>query len=98
MGYPTIGFSYIGVSRSVHHPAYAELIALLLEARKGAGLRQAEVAQRLGRPQSFVSKFEKGERRLDVIELIALCNVLGVSPLTILQKVAATLEQPVFPL
>ncbi len=98
MGYPTIGFNYDRVTRSVHHPAYAELLAFLVQARNAAGLRQAEVAEMLGRPQSFVSKFEKGERRLDVIELIALCRVLGINPVEIVKRVSAILERTALPL
>ncbi len=86
------------MTRSVHHPAYSELLACLVEARKGAGLHQAQVAQRLGRPQSFVSKFEKGERRLDVIELIGLCGILGVNPVTVFERVAAALVDTDSPL
>ncbi len=44
-----------------------------------AGLRQADLARKLGEPQSFVSKYESGERRLDVLELRQLCTILGVS-------------------
>jgi transcriptional regulator with XRE-family HTH domain len=44
-----------------------------------AGLRQSDVAARLGRPQSFVSKYESGERRLDLVELWTVCRVLGIS-------------------
>jgi transcriptional regulator with XRE-family HTH domain len=47
--------------------------------RKKAGLRQTEVANILGRPQSFVSKYESGQRRLDLIELEAICHALGVT-------------------
>lgn len=98
MGYPTTGFSCEKVTRSVHHPAYAELLSCLVEARKGAGLHQSQVAERLGRPQSFVSKFEKGERRLDVIELIALCGVLKVDPASIVSRLAAVLTDTEMPL
>ena len=49
------------------------------DARIGAGLTRAEVAGRLGVPQSFVSKYETGERRLDVGEVQAICRVLGLS-------------------
>ena len=49
-------------------PASARLRELLTEARSNAGLKQLDVAGRLGRPQSFVSKYEGGERRLDVVE------------------------------
>ncbi|MHC1713070.1 MAG: helix-turn-helix domain-containing protein [Solidesulfovibrio sp.] len=52
---------------------------LLMTLRKEAGLRQTEVANILGRPQSFVSKYESGQRRLDLIELEAICHALGVT-------------------
>lgn len=52
---------------------------LLREARLAAGLRQADVAARLGEPQSYVSKYESGERRLDIVELWAILDVLGMS-------------------
>lgn len=47
--------------------------------RVDAGLRQADLAKKLGEPQSFVSRYESGERRLDVLELRHICTVLGVS-------------------
>lgn len=55
------------------------LLELLRETRKEAGLRQDDVADRLGRPQSFVSKYESGERRLDILELYDVCGALGVT-------------------
>jgi transcriptional regulator with XRE-family HTH domain len=55
------------------------LLHLLREARAEAGLRQADVAEKLGQPQSYVSKYESGERRLDVVELWSVLDVLGVS-------------------
>lgn len=51
----------------------------LREARLKAGMTQGEVAKKLHRPQSFVSKYEKGERRLDIAEFIKICKVLGIS-------------------
>ncbi len=59
----------------------------LREARIKAGLRQEEVAQRLGQPQSFVSKYETGERRLDLAELRDICEVLGVSLTDLVRKI-----------
>lgn len=53
-------------------------MVLLRGYREEAGLRQTELAERLGRPQSFVSKYEAGERRLDLVELKGICTVLGV--------------------
>ena len=55
--------------RSLHTEAYRRFLTRLRRAREDAGLRQVEVANRLGRPQSYVSKCESGERRVDVIEL-----------------------------
>lgn len=52
---------------------------LLKEARLQAGLRQVDLAARMGVPQSLVSKIEVGERRLDLLELRAICEALGLS-------------------
>ena len=49
------------------------------EARIEAGFRQTDLAKRLGKPQSFVSKYESGERRLDLAELWEVCRAMGVS-------------------
>jgi transcriptional regulator with XRE-family HTH domain len=57
-----------------------KLRSLLSEARATAQLTQVQVAERLGRPQSFVSKYESGERQLDVIEFVEVCAALGVAP------------------
>lgn len=51
---------------------------LMVQARLKTGVTQAELAKLLDKPQSFVSKYEKGERRLDVVELITICRVLKV--------------------
>jgi transcriptional regulator with XRE-family HTH domain len=59
---------------------------LLREARDAAGLRQSDVAERLGQTQSYVSKYESGERRLDVLELRAVLEVLGVSLLDFVRR------------
>lgn len=53
-------------------------LALLKEIREVAGLRQQDVANKLKQPQSFVSKYESGERRLDLLELEQVCEVCGV--------------------
>jgi transcriptional regulator with XRE-family HTH domain len=55
------------------------LLALLRQARRETGLRQTDVAAKLRKPQSFVSNYESGERRLDLLELQSLCEVLGVN-------------------
>jgi transcriptional regulator with XRE-family HTH domain len=57
---------------------------LLVGVRKAAGLTQAELSQKLNRPQSFVSKYERGERRLDVIEFGEVAKALSVDPAKLL--------------
>ena len=64
--------------KSVHTRAYAVLRERLVAARHAAGLTQQELATRLGRPQSFVAKYEGGERRVDLVELFEIAKVLGV--------------------
>lgn len=58
----------------------------LIQARKSVDLTQVELAVRLGRPQSFVSKYERGERRLDIIEFCEVCRALGKDPVRFLQR------------
>ena len=62
---------------ATRNPRYRRFLVHLKAAREAAGLTQAEVAKRLGRPQSFVSKCESGERRVDVIELEAFAALYG---------------------
>ena len=62
------------------------LLALLRQIRQEAGLRQVELAERLGKPQSFVSKYESGERRLDLLEIEDLCRAVGLSPVAFVKK------------
>ena len=58
----------------------AKLRNQFIAARKSASLTQVGLAERLGRPQSFVSKYDRGERRLDVVEFCEVCHALGVDP------------------
>lgn len=71
----------------LNSPIYVQVRALLVQAREQAGLTQTEVAKRLNRVQSFVSKYELGERRLDVVDFIAVCDCLGVDPAVLLRQV-----------
>jgi len=70
----------------VRNEAQMRFRELLLAARKNAGLTQAELSSRLNRPQSFVSKYERGERRLDVVEFREVACALGVDPVQFLAK------------
>jgi len=59
---------------------------MLIDARKEANLTQAELSAKLERPQSYVSKYERGERRLDLIEFLQLAQVLEIDPLTFIEN------------
>lgn len=63
--------------KSIYRKEYKELLAALTAARKEAGMTQAELAKKLKKPQSYVSKVENGERRLDVVELMEIGRVVG---------------------
>jgi transcriptional regulator with XRE-family HTH domain len=67
------------MSKSSTEARRAMLATLLKDHRVKAGLRQIDVAEKLGEPQSFVSKYEIGERRLDLVELVDVCSALGLS-------------------
>jgi transcriptional regulator with XRE-family HTH domain len=67
------------VDKSIHSAEYQRFCELLRQLRHEAGLTQVQVAERLDEPQSFVSKYESGERRLDIIELRQVAEALGVS-------------------
>jgi len=65
---------------------YKKFCALLLAERKAAGLTQIDVAKRLRKPQSFVSKYEQGERRLDVVEFLHIAKAIGFDPRSVVDK------------
>ena len=65
--------------KSIFSESQEKLQTLLREARQNAGFNQTELAEKLGRPQSFVSKYESGERRLDIIELLEVCRAMDIS-------------------
>jgi transcriptional regulator with XRE-family HTH domain len=67
------------MSKSIHSKEYRNLIEKLRKAREAAGLTQAEVAEKLGKPQSYISKIERGERRVDVVELVKIANIFNIT-------------------
>jgi len=78
------------VEKSVHTGRYLRFRRLLIEARKAAGLTQVELAERLGEFQSFVSRYERGERRLDVVEFIEVAAAIGFDPHRLLRDLTKT--------
>jgi transcriptional regulator with XRE-family HTH domain len=72
--------------KALRTPQQRELLRQLVAAREESGLTQQELAERLRRHQSFVAKYEGGERRLEVIEFVQVCRAIGVRPEQILRK------------
>lgn len=70
----------------LHEPKYAVFRAMLVEARERTGLTQIEVAKRLGKPQSYVSKYERGERRIDFVEFVTLSEIVGIDVSSFLKE------------
>lgn len=65
--------------RSSQDPNYLEMLSRLRRARENAGFSQSELAKLLGKPQSYISKIESCERRIDLIETLELCKVLHIN-------------------
>lgn len=78
---------------SIHSAPYVALRERLTAARVGAELTQETLALRLGRPQSYVAKYETGDRRLDVVEFLQICTVLQLDAASILAEVWRTIER-----
>lgn len=79
------------MDKSIHSRDYSVFLSLLKNARVNAQVPQTELAERLGVTQVFVSKVERGERRLDLVETLWWCHSLGVS----FSEFASTLESGV---
>jgi len=65
---------------SLRSDLYLRIIELLVQARKDAGITQVELGKRIGQRQTFVSKFELGERRLDVAEFVTVSRAIDADP------------------
>ncbi|MCR6628905.1 MAG: helix-turn-helix domain-containing protein [Magnetospirillum sp.] len=72
--------------KSTHTQAYIQAIAALISARKERRVLQADLALKLNKPQSFVSKYEARERRLDVVEFFEVCRAIGANPVAVLRQ------------
>jgi transcriptional regulator with XRE-family HTH domain len=68
----------LAVKKTAYLAQQQKLLALLRQLRIEAGLTQAQLAERLQRDQTFVSKYESGERRLDILEIRDVCRGIGI--------------------
>lgn len=71
--------------KSIYSEEYKSVIDALVAERKLAGITQSQLASKLGKPQSFVSKIESRERRLDIVEFFHICRAMGTDGVEILQ-------------
>ena len=85
MAYSEMDFTVRGMKRkkepekSIYTDEYAIVLRLMKAARKKSGVTQIDLAERLGQTQSFVSKVERGDRRLDIVQLRTILLEFGVS-------------------
>lgn len=74
------------MAKSVFTDAHGSLIAVLVAARKDAGLLQADLASRVGKDQSYISNIERGQRRLDLVEFRALALAMNADPVALFKR------------
>lgn len=65
------------MEKSIYTEEYEVVLELLRQLREQSGITQVELAEKLGQSQSYVSKVERGDRRLDVVQLRTICHTLG---------------------
>jgi transcriptional regulator with XRE-family HTH domain len=78
--------------KSVFTKEYEFLLEYLISARKAADITQQDLAKRLKKPQSFVSKYERRERRLDVVEFVSIAKVIGFDPCEVVREIERKLQ------
>ncbi len=76
--------------RSVHDRRYQRVLSQLIEARQASGVSQVRLAKMIRSNQSHVSKLERGERRLDILEFALICSALNLDPTLVLKHIAST--------
>lgn len=79
--------------KSVFSGAHQHLVDVLVEARREAGLRQADVATQVGKDQTYISLIERSQRRVDVLEFVALARAMGADPVDLFSEVVRRLPK-----
>lgn len=80
------------MDKSIFTKEYSLFLELLRRAREDKGLTQADLAERLEETQSFISKVERGERRIDIVELRAFCQAIGIGFSTFISRIDKALN------
>ena len=73
------------MAKTLHTERHRKLRELLVAKRRAAGITQTVLAQRLGKPPSYVAKYELGERRLDVLEFLDIARAIGFDPCDVIE-------------
>ncbi|WP_108262880.1 helix-turn-helix domain-containing protein [Mangrovicoccus ximenensis] len=81
------------MSKTLYSVPQQVLVGGIAEARRGAGLTQADLASRLGCHQSLIARIESGQRRIDVVEFLVLLRAIGAAPGPVLEEVAAAIPE-----
>lgn len=71
----------------IYSKEHVKLRIVLKRERIAAGLRQSDVAARTGRSQAYISKFERGDLRLDVVDFVRICGTIGCDPHRVMDEV-----------
>ncbi len=71
------------------------MVAIMAQTRRDAGLHQADLAQLIGKDQSFISNIERGQRRVDVIEFLVITRAMCVDPIDIFSRIAGDIPDEV---
>ena len=74
------------MTKSVFTENYETFLKILVRLRKSIGMTQTQLSQKIKQTQSYVSKYENGERRLDVIEFVQITKALGADPLQVIDE------------
>jgi len=80
------------MTRSTHYPSYQRFLDALREARRATGVTQTELADRIGNRQVFVSKLERGDRRMDVVDLMEYCEAAGIDAVAFFGELKGILD------
>lgn len=78
--------------KAIYRPEHDIFLAILKARRAASGMTQTECSQALGRPQSFMSDVERGVRRLDIIQIRDLCDILGCELVDVIAEFEHTLK------
>lgn len=81
------------MEKTIHSPQQRPLLILLRQIRQEAGLTQVQLAERLDIPQTWISNYERGERKIDVLELRQVCKALGIRFLDFMARLESDLEK-----